>query len=67
MQCRTGFFFFPVKRKDAREKFDIEDVHVLNFASRVSLGEMFTGQKKKFMGETLENVHVHFSRGVKFF
>ena len=30
-QC---IFFFPVKRKDNREHFGFEIIHVLNFASR---------------------------------
>ena len=55
---RPVLIFFPVKRKDNREHFVFENVHVLNFASRVVFGEMFTG-KKKFMGEIFQNVHVH--------
>ena len=39
-------FFFSVKRKDTREHFGFENVHVLNFASRADFGEMFTGKKK---------------------
>ena len=39
-------FFFPAKRKDTREHFGFENVHVLNFASRALFWEMFTGKKK---------------------
>ena len=44
--ARSSVFFSPVKRKDTREHFGFENVHVLNFASRAVFWEMFTGKKK---------------------
>ena len=39
-------YFFPVKRKDTRDHLGFENDHVLNFASRVVFGDMFTGKNK---------------------